>query len=94
MDITGEGKPRELTSEVLKGQTHSPVLNNKADKAAWLELDEDGYESARWAIASSAVKPSVDFPCRAKIVIYDLKKDVRFTLTQKWDRSPEELAVS
>lgn len=32
-------------------------------------------------------------PCRGKIVIYDLKKDVRYTLTQKWDRSAAELAV-
>jgi hypothetical protein len=31
---------------------------------------------------------------RAKIVINDLTKDVRFTLTQKWDRSPDALAVS
>ncbi|KAL0580657.1 Dipeptidyl-peptidase 5 [Marasmius crinis-equi] len=31
---------------------------------------------------------------RAKIVIYDLKKDVRFTLTQDWDRSPDELAIN
>ena len=32
--------------------------------------------------------------CRAKIVIYDLEKDVRYTLTQKWDRSPDSLAAS
>ena len=32
--------------------------------------------------------------CRGKVVIYDLKKDVRYTLTQKWDRSAGELAVS
>ncbi|KAI0304472.1 alpha/beta-hydrolase [Multifurca ochricompacta] len=31
---------------------------------------------------------------RAKVVIYDLKKDIRFTLTQSWDRSAEELAFS
>ena len=31
---------------------------------------------------------------RGKIVIYDLTKDVRYTLTQKWDRSTVELAVS
>jgi len=31
---------------------------------------------------------------RAKIVIYDLEKDVRYTLTQKWDRSPDSLAFS
>ncbi|KAI0269780.1 alpha/beta-hydrolase [Gloeopeniophorella convolvens] len=31
---------------------------------------------------------------RAKIVIYDLKKDVRFTLTQPWDRSTDGLSFS
>ncbi|KAJ7175992.1 Alpha/Beta hydrolase protein [Mycena filopes] len=31
---------------------------------------------------------------KANIVIYDLVKDVRFTLTQKWDRSPDALAFS
>jgi dipeptidyl aminopeptidase/acylaminoacyl peptidase len=31
---------------------------------------------------------------RAKIVIYDLEKHVRFTVTQDWDRSPSELAFS
>jgi dipeptidyl aminopeptidase/acylaminoacyl peptidase len=31
---------------------------------------------------------------RAKIVIYDLERDVRFTLTQEWDRSPDSLAFS
>ncbi|KIK57262.1 hypothetical protein GYMLUDRAFT_173098 [Collybiopsis luxurians FD-317 M1] len=76
VDITGSGKARELTSG-SQGAIHGPVLNEKADKAAWLELDEDGYESDR-----------------AKIVIYDLKKNVRFTLTQKWDRSPGSLAFS
>ncbi|KAE9393265.1 alpha/beta-hydrolase [Gymnopus androsaceus JB14] len=77
VDVAGGSKPRELTSSALKGQTHSPILNENADKAAWLELDKDGYESDR-----------------AKIIIYDLKKDVRFTLTQKWDRSPDSLAFS
>lgn len=31
---------------------------------------------------------------RSKIVIYDLVKDVRFTLTQDWDRSPDALAFN
>ncbi|TCD62995.1 hypothetical protein EIP91_006154 [Steccherinum ochraceum] len=31
---------------------------------------------------------------RAKIVVYDLKKNVRYTLTQKWDRSPDALSFS
>ena len=30
---------------------------------------------------------------RGKVIIYDLEKDVRYTLTQKWDRSPDELSV-
>jgi hypothetical protein len=30
---------------------------------------------------------------RGKVIIYDLKKDVRYTLTQHWDRSVDELAV-
>ncbi|KDQ62499.1 hypothetical protein JAAARDRAFT_30397 [Jaapia argillacea MUCL 33604] len=31
---------------------------------------------------------------RAKIVIYDLIANIRFTLTQQWDRSPDALAFS
>ena len=31
---------------------------------------------------------------RAKIVIYDLAKNVRYTLTQNWDRSADGLSVS
>ncbi|ESK95756.1 dipeptidyl-peptidase 5 [Moniliophthora roreri MCA 2997] len=31
---------------------------------------------------------------RFKIVIYDLKENVRFTLTQKWDRSADQLAFA
>lgn len=33
-------------------------------------------------------------PHRNKIIIYDLKMNVRFTLTPKWDRSPNSLVVS
>ncbi|KAG6918779.1 hypothetical protein DXG01_011970 [Tephrocybe rancida] len=76
VDIKGNSKPRELTSGE-QGAVHSPVLNAQETKVAWLELDEDGYESDR-----------------AKIVIYDLEKDVRYTLTQGWDRSPDTLAFS
>ncbi|KAF9013539.1 alpha/beta-hydrolase [Cyathus striatus] len=76
VDIEGKEKPKELTSG-KQGATHSPVFNNAGTKAAWLELDEDGYESDR-----------------AKIVIYDLQRHVRFTLTQNWDRSPDALAFS
>jgi hypothetical protein len=31
---------------------------------------------------------------RFGIVIYDLTKDVRFTVSRKWDRSPDAIAVS
>lgn len=74
--INGENRRKELTSG-KQGAIHSPVLNTQSTMAAWLELDEDGYESDR-----------------AKITIYDLKKDVRYVLTQHWDRSPEALAFS
>ncbi|KAG6842004.1 hypothetical protein C0991_004495 [Blastosporella zonata] len=76
VDIKGRSEPRELTSGE-QGAIHSPVLNAQGTKVAWLELDEDGYESDR-----------------AKIVIYDLEKEVRYTLTQGWDRSPDSLAFS
>ncbi|KAF8272175.1 alpha/beta-hydrolase [Lactarius quietus] len=75
--LTGSSqKPRELTSG-KQGATRNPVFNAQGNKIAWIELDEDGYESDR-----------------GKIVIYDLKKNVRFTLTQPWDRSADELAFS
>ena len=37
--------------------------------------------------------PRVTILHRGKVVIYDLKKDIRYTLTQPWDRSADELAV-
>ena len=46
VDIKGGSKPRELTSG-KQGATHSPVLSPTGDKAAWTELDEDGYEADR-----------------------------------------------
>ncbi|KIY71185.1 alpha/beta-hydrolase [Cylindrobasidium torrendii FP15055 ss-10] len=68
------GNRKELTGGE-HGAVHSPVLSPDGKKAAWLQLDLDGYESDR-----------------AKIVIYDLEKDIRYTLTQAWDRSPDTLA--
>ncbi|TFK24997.1 hypothetical protein FA15DRAFT_739131 [Coprinopsis marcescibilis] len=76
VQIEGDSKPKELTSG-RQGAIHSPVFNTAGTKAAWLELDKDGYESDR-----------------AKIVIYDLEKEVRFTVTQGWDRSPDSLTFS
>ncbi|KAF7796251.1 hypothetical protein EIP86_007425 [Pleurotus ostreatoroseus] len=76
INLEGPSKPKELTSG-KQGATHAPVLSEQGDKAAWVELDLDGYESDR-----------------GKVVIYDLVKDVRYTLTQKWDRSAGELAFS
>jgi len=76
IDIDGASEPKELTSG-KQGATHSPVFSKDGSKVAYLELDEDGYESDR-----------------AKIVIYDLITDVRFTITQEWDRSPSSLAFS
>lgn len=47
VDINGEGSPKELTSG-KQGAIHAPVFSTKGDKAAWLELDEDGYEADRY----------------------------------------------
>ncbi|KAI0702288.1 Alpha/Beta hydrolase protein [Cytidiella melzeri] len=74
--LDGQSKPKELTSG-KQGATHSPVFSNEGDKAAWIELAEDGYESDR-----------------GKVIIYDLVQDVRYTLTEKWDRSAAELTFS
>jgi Tol biopolymer transport system component len=46
VDITGQNPPKELTSG-KQGAIHSPVINAQGTRAAWLELDEDGYESDR-----------------------------------------------
>lgn len=52
-------------------------------------FDGDGYKVA-WAELDEDGYESD----RAKVVVYDLKKDIRYTLTQPWDRSVEELAFS
>jgi hypothetical protein len=44
--IYGSKEPIELTSG-KQGATHNPVFNTKGTKVAWLQLDEDGYESDR-----------------------------------------------
>ena len=38
--------------------------------------------------------PLTDHVHRFKVVLYDLSKNVRFTITDNWDRSPDALAVS
>ena len=93
VDVTGSKEPKELTSG-KQAAVHSPVLNAQATKAAWLELDEDGYESDR-SVFTIIFHLTLGQPLhRAKIVIYDLEKGVRYTLTQGWDRSPDGLVVS
>jgi hypothetical protein len=46
-----------------------------------------------WSLNPVLPTPRVTTLYRAKVVIYDLKKDIRYTLTQHWDRSVDELAV-
>ncbi|KAJ2931965.1 hypothetical protein H1R20_g5113, partial [Candolleomyces eurysporus] len=46
VDIKGDSPPRELTSG-KQGAVHAPVFSKAGSKVAWLELDEDGYESDR-----------------------------------------------
>ncbi|KAF8527343.1 alpha/beta-hydrolase [Gautieria morchelliformis] len=72
----GGEAPRQLTTG-KQGATSSPVLNKQGTKAAWTEMDKEGYEADR-----------------AKIVVYDFTKDVRFTVTPDWDRSGNQLAFA
>jgi hypothetical protein len=46
--INANEEPKELTSG-KQGAVHAPVFNNQGSKVAWLELDEDGHESDRYA---------------------------------------------
>ncbi|KAI0283918.1 alpha/beta-hydrolase [Russula aff. rugulosa BPL654] len=52
-------------------------------------FDEEGYKVAWAELDEDGYEAD-----RAKVVIYDLKKNIRYTLTQPWDRSVEELAFS
>ncbi|KAI0789789.1 alpha/beta-hydrolase [Abortiporus biennis] len=54
------GQNKELTSG-KQGATHSPVLSAQGDKAAWLELDEDGFESDRAKIVIYDLNKGVSF---------------------------------
>lgn len=74
--IKGGKAPKELTKGT-QGATHSPALSPNGDKAVWLEMARDGYESDH-----------------SSIVVYDLTKGVRFTVSKDWDRSPDNIAVS
>ena len=94
MDINGAERPVELTSG-KHGATHSPVLSKQRDLAAWLQLDKDGAEADRYVISQDATPYMLsDTLYRAQIVIYDLTKHVKYTLTRHWDRSPDSLVVN
>ena len=90
------GSPRELTSG-QQGATHNPVFDASGSKVAWLELEKDGHESDRYVYCHfewrSGMGRLTIRVCSARVVIYDLEKNVRYTLTQPWDRSPDGLAV-
>lgn len=45
--LQGGSAPRQLTSG-KQGATSSPVLNKQCTKAAWTQMDEDGYEADRY----------------------------------------------
>ena len=75
-----------------KGATHDPVFNAQGDKMTWKELDEDGYESDKFGWLLTPGHSTIS-SVRVKIVIYDPKKGVRYTLTQLGTDLPKELAV-
>ncbi len=99
IDFSGRRKPCELTSgkQGATHKRHNPVLDAQGDKVAWAELDGDGYESDRFVAKSSLSADSEsNSPVQGqdrRTRLIDLKKDVRYSLTQPWDLSIEELAV-
>ena len=71
------------------------MFSTDGTKVAWLELQEDGYEADKWVLPLDGYAvPLTDHVHRFKVVLYDLSKSVRFTITDNWDRSPDALAVS
>lgn len=76
--------------------TEKPIFNYRGDKVAWIELKEDGHEVDRSVHEFLILRwyPLIFLAISARIVLYDLKMDIRHTLTQGWDRSAKEIAVS
>jgi hypothetical protein len=48
--VAHDGKGLKQLTSGVQGATHSPVFSPSGDKAAWLELAEDGHESDRWVM--------------------------------------------
>ncbi|KAG8808736.1 hypothetical protein FRC19_005695 [Serendipita sp. 401] len=58
--IKGGEKPKHLTSGT-QGATHSPALNPGGDKAVWLEMKRDGYESDHSSIVIYDLQKDIRF---------------------------------
>jgi Tol biopolymer transport system component len=58
--IKGGHAPKHLTTGT-QGATHSPSLSPRGDKAVWLELVTDGYESDHASIVIYDLQKDVRF---------------------------------
>jgi Tol biopolymer transport system component len=61
--VAHDGKGLKQLTSGVQGATHSPVFSPSGDKAAWLELAEDGHESDRWVMCSDPNLYPLIRPC-------------------------------
>ncbi|CAE6412251.1 unnamed protein product [Rhizoctonia solani] len=84
---------RELTNGI-QGATHNPVLSKDGKKAAWTEMERDGYESDRQVMSLYQLSALTSCVCRSKLVVYDIEAGVRFTITEDWDQSVADITFT
>jgi dipeptidyl aminopeptidase/acylaminoacyl peptidase len=58
--IKGGQKPKHLTTGT-QGATHSPALSPNGNKAVWLELAKDGYETDHASIVVYDLQEDIKF---------------------------------
>lgn len=75
VDYKSTATPKHLTSG-KQGAAHSPILSPSGVWGAWLELEEDGYESDRARVVLSHISTG------RRVILYAL---------DKWDRSPTSI---
>jgi len=69
----------------------SPKLLTSGKQGA---TDNPAFNAQGTKIAWTEMAEDGNEADRAKIVVYDIEKDIKFTLTQNWDRSAQQLTFS
>jgi len=92
--LTAKTNPSSLRPENKAPRMHQSSIPKGPRLPGWSSIRMDMNLIGADIISSINHKVlMMTFLSSAKIVIYDLEKQVRFTVTQSWDRSPDALAV-